>query len=123
MEDILIGNGIRVNGRDYEIMGVTGGDVYSDGGPSVFDVFDTIDYSYLEIDRGSAAGNEIVAIHPANGIFKLRTGVTRAQSSETYQDGATLHMRPTEEFLSNVPNNREHYRLTLSPTQFVDRTV
>lgn len=120
MEDLLIGNGIRVHGRDYEIMGVTGGDVYSKGGPSVFDVFDTIDYLYLEINRGSVAGNEIAAIHQANGIFKLRGGIIRGQNAENSEQSATLHMRPTESFLVNVPNNREHYRLTLSPAKFVE---
>lgn len=120
MEDILIGNGIRINGRDYEIMGATGGDVYSGGGPSVFDVFDSVAYQYLEIERGTAAGNIITAVHDATGIFKMRSGIIRSQNAENFEQGATLHMRPTESFLTDVPANREHYRLTLSPTDFSD---
>lgn len=118
MEDILIGNGIRVNGRDYEIVGATGGDHYVAGGPTVFDVFDTSSYTYLEIDRGGVAGNTITATYPADGVFKLRTGLIRGENSENVEQGATLHIRPTESFLSNVPANREHYTLTLTATDF-----
>lgn len=118
MEEILIGNGVRVNGRDYEIVGATGGDHYSAGGPSVFEVFDTTPYTYLQISRGGVAGNVIVASYQADGVFKLRAGLVRGQNAENVEQGATLHIRPTESFLSNVPSNREHYTLTLVPTDF-----
>jgi len=118
VESILIGNGVRVNGRDYEIVGATGGDVYFSGGPSVFDVFDTSPYTYLEISRGGIAGNVITASHNADGVFKLRTGLVRGDNSENVEQGATLHIRPTESFLENVPANREHYTLTLVETDF-----
>lgn len=118
MESILIGNGIRINGRDYAIVGATGGDVYSAGGPSVFDVFDTSEYTYLAIKRSTAAGNEITATYTADGIFKLRTGLVRGDNSENVEQGATLHIKPTEGFLSDVPCNREHYTLTLQATNF-----
>lgn len=120
MEDILIGNGVRVNGRDYEIVGVTGGDVYSPGGPSVFDVFETTPYVYLQISRGGVTGNTIVASDEAQGIFKLRTGLVRGQNSENVEQGATLHIRPNESFLSGVPSNREHYTLTLNPLSWAE---
>jgi hypothetical protein len=120
VEDVLIGNGIRINGRDYEITAATGGDVYASGGPSVFDVFDTVPYEYLVISRGGAAGNMIMNSYSADGVFKLRTGVISNQNAENVEQGATLHMRPTETFLSSVPSNREHYRLTLNPTDFSD---
>lgn len=120
MEDILIGNGIRVNGRDYEIVGATGGDIYSIGGPTVFDVFDLQTYTYLEISRGGVTGNTITAEYPAVGVFKLRTGLVRNENSENVEQGATLHVKPSEIFLSNVPSNREHYRLTLSPVDWSD---
>lgn len=120
MESILIGNGVRVNGRDYEIVGATGGDIYSASGPTVFDVFDTQAYEYLEISRGTTTGNIITAVYSADGIFKLRTGMIRGQNAENTEQGATLHMRPTESFLSNVPGNREHYRLTLIASDFSD---
>ena len=120
MESILIGNGIRVNGRDYEITGATGGDHYSTGGPEVFDVFDLTDYVYLEISRGGVTGNTITASYEAMGVFKLRTGLIRGENSENVEQGATLHMRSTESFLTDVPSNREHYTLTLVPTDWSD---
>lgn len=120
MESILIGNGIRINGRDYEIVGATGGDHYSDGGPTVFDVFDTTVYTYLEISRGGIAGNTITAQHVGDGVFKLRTGMIRGENAENVEEGATLHVRPTESFVSNAPANREHYTLTLVATDFSD---
>lgn len=120
MEDILIGNGIRINNRDYEIIGVTGGDHYSLGGPTVFDVFDTAPYQYLKVKRGTVSGNIIESMHSAYGIFKLRGGFTKGQNTEESDQGATLHIRPDESFLSNVPSNREHYTLTLNPADYSD---
>lgn len=123
VEEILIGNGIRVNGRDYEIVGATGGDIYSQGGPTVFDVFDTSPYTYLDLKRSSVTGNTINASYDATGVFKMRTGSLQNQSSENVEQGSTLHIRPTESFLSSVPSNREHYRLTLVETSFSDFEV
>lgn len=120
MESILIGNGIRVNGRDYQIVGATGGDVYSSGGATVFEVFDTSPYTYLEISRGGVAGNTITQEYPSEGIFKLRTGLIRSESTENTEQGATLHIKPTESFLSGVPSNREHYTLTLVGADWSD---
>ena len=123
MESILIGNGIRVNGRDYEIVGATGGDHYSEGGPTVFDVFNTTPYTYLAISRGGVVGNAISSTVSAEGVFKLRTGLLRGENSENVEQGATLHIRPTESFLENVPSNREHYTLTLVATDFSEFEV
>lgn len=123
MESILIGNGIRVNGRDYEIVGATGGDHYVTGGLTVFEAFDTTPYTYLQVTRGGITGNTIVSQTTADGVFKLRTGLVRGENSENVEQGATLHIRPTESFLSNVPSNREHYTLTLVETDFSDFEV
>jgi len=122
VESVLIGHGIRVNGRDYEIVAATGGDVYSSGGPTVFDVFDVSPYTFLQLERSSITGNTIVASYEATGVFKLRTGFLRSDSMENLEQGATLHIRPNEPFLSNVPSNREHYRLTLIDTDLSDYT-
>lgn len=51
MLESLIGHGIRCQGKDYEIVGATGSDAYSMGGPTVFDVFDQSQYVFLEISR------------------------------------------------------------------------
>lgn len=109
-----------MNGRDYEIVGATGGDHYVAGGPTVFDVFDTTPYVYLLVSRGGVSGNNILASYEADGIFKLRAGLIRGESSENLEQGATLHIKPTEDFLNNVPANREHYTLTLVPSDFSD---
>lgn len=122
MESILIGNGVRVNGRDYEIVGANGGDHYSEGAPEIFDVFDLSDYTYLAINRGGVTGNTITANYEAQGVFKLRTGMIRGENSENVEQGATLHIRPTEEFVTDAPANREHYTLTLVATDFSDYT-
>ena len=119
----LVGHGISCQGKDYEIIGVTGGDVYSAGGQSVFDVFGTSAYTFLEVERGGIAGNMIVATYTATGIFKLRSDMVRGDNTETKESNATLHIRPTESFLSNVPANREHYTATLQETNFSDYEV
>jgi len=118
----LVGNGIRVQGADYEITGVTAGDHYSDGGPEVFDVFDPSDYEYLEISRGGVYGNVIVSTTPAEGVFKLRTGMVSANNQETRDANATLHIRPTESFVTSQFAGREHLRLTLKAADFSDYT-
>ena len=119
MESTLIGNGIRVQGRDYEIVGMTGGDVYSAGGPDVFDVFDLSSYTYLQISRGGVTGNSIVGSYQGDGVFKQRSGLVRGANSENVEQGATLHIRSTESFLT-APSNREHLTLTLNPTDWSD---
>lgn len=120
MLESLVGHGIRCQGKDYEITGVTAGDAYTQGGPEVFDVFDLSDYTFLQISRGGIAGNQIVSTTTAQGVFKLRTGLVRSETSESVEQGATLHIRPTESFLEAQPSYREHYRLTLNPTDFSD---
>lgn len=118
MLESLIGHGIRCQGKDYEIVGATGGDAYSMGGPTVFDVFDLSDYTFLQISRGGVAGNTIVGSYEAQGVFKLRSGLVRGENTENVEQGATLHVRPTESFLEAQTPNREHLTLTLNPTSF-----
>lgn len=118
MLESLIGHGIRCQGKDYEIIGATGGDAYTTGGPEVFDVFDLSDYTFLEISRGGVAGNTIVDTYPASGVFKLRSGLIRGENSESVEQGATLHIRPTEVFVEAHTPNREHITLTLSPANW-----
>lgn len=123
MLESLTGHGIRCQGKDYEIVGVTGGDAYTMGGPTVFDVFDLSAYTFLELSRSGIKGNTIVNSTAAEGIFKLRGGFLRAQNSENTEQGATLHIRPTESFVEAHTPNREHYTLTLNPTDFSDFEV
>lgn len=118
MLESLVGHGIRIQGKDYEIVGATGGDAYDMGGPDVFQVFDLSDYTFLQISRGGITGNTIVGSYQAQGIFKLRSGLIRGENAENVEQGATLHIRPTETFVEAHTPNREHYTLTLSPTDF-----
>lgn len=120
MLESLIGHGIRCQGKDYEIVGATGGDAYHAGGPDVFDVFDLSDYTFLQISRGGITGNTIVGSYQAQGVFKLRSGFIRGENSENVEQGATLHIRPTESFVEPQGTNREHITLTLNPTDFSD---
>lgn len=121
MESILLGNGIRIYGRDYDIVGVQMGDAHSSElDIDVFDVFDTVPYTYLEISRGGITGNVITTSYEAEGIFDLDTGLTRNQNSENVEQGALLDIKPTESFLEGVPANREHYTLTLVQTDWSD---
>ena len=120
MLESLIGHGIRVQGKDYSIVGATGGDAYSMGGPDVFDVFDLSDYTFLEVERNTVTGNKILDTYEAQGVFKLRSGLQRTENSENLEQGATLKIRPTESFIEPHTPNREHYTLTLVPFDYSD---
>lgn len=120
MLESLIGHGITVQGKDYSIVGATGGDAYSMGGPEVFDVFDLSDYVFLQVERNSVTGNRIVNTFNAQGIFKLRSDLVRNETGENVEQGATLHIRPTEPFVEAHTPNREHYTLTLVPFDYSD---
>ena len=120
MLDSLIGHGIRVQGADYEIVGATGGDAYSVGGPEVFDVFDLTDYTFLKIKKSTVTGNSILESFEAEGVFKLRSGLVQSANAENLEQGATLHIRPTEPFVEAHTPNREHYTLTLVPSKFTE---
>ena len=114
----------------------------------VFQAFASSEYVYLKINRGGVAGNLIVSQTPAEGVFKLRSGMTVSNDQETKTSDATLHIRPHEEFLANNSGNLighgircqgrdyeivgqtggqnfetgdlEHYRVTLQATDFSD---
>ena len=66
----------------------------------VFDIFNTVSYDFLEISRGNIYGNQIVNRITAEGIFKLRSGITSTTREEYRQSTATLHIKPTESFLT-----------------------
>lgn len=116
----------------------------------VFDVFVTTSYSFLTVNRGGVVGNTIEASTEATGVFKLRDGLSTSDNRETRQSDATLHVRPSESFITAVGGNmvghgirkddqdysiiaqtggdnfhtgvREHYRLTLERTSYAEFT-
>lgn len=109
----LVGHGVKVQGKEYRIVGVTAGDHYSDGGDTVFDVFDLSPYQFLELRNDGITGETVKQTYNADGVFKLRQGMNASGNAETIQTDATLHIRPDETFITGAPENREHYRLTL----------
>lgn len=118
----LVGHGIHCEGVDYEIVGMTGGDAYEEGGDTVFDVFDVSPYTFLEISRGGVYGNRIINTLDSLGVFKLRNEMVQVNNQESRQSNATLHIYPNEPFLVAPPARREHYRLTLQTTDYSDYT-
>lgn len=71
----------------------------------VFEAFETIPYTFLLLNRGGITGNTIRVQYPATGVFKLRSQKIQTDNTETKDSNATLHIRPTEEFLSATENN------------------
>lgn len=69
---------------------------------TVFDVFVLTPYTFLEISRGGVAGNQILASHEAEGVFKLRNEMVQVNNQEVRQSAATLHVRPDEAFISSI---------------------
>lgn len=63
---------------------------------TVFDVFEEIDFTYIELDRGTIYGNEVVKETPLKGIFKLREGKETAENIELPISSATLHVHPED---------------------------
>lgn len=85
---------------------------------TVFDLFKTTPYTFLEIREGET-GNEVVNETTADGIFKLRRGVTGGQDLQNATSTATLHIRPSEGFVSGLATleghgiryNNQNYRI------------
>lgn len=71
----------------------------------IFDVFDLTEYTFLQISRGGVAGNTITGYYETNGVFKLRSDLVRGENAETKESNATLHIRPTESFLTSLEGN------------------
>lgn len=67
---------------------------------SVFTNFPSDPYIFLEVER-TAQGTLVKEEYTANGIFKLRDGMTEADSLESETSDATLRVRPDEPFAAN----------------------
>ena len=111
----------------------------------VFALFVSTPYTFLTISRGGVAGDGITARTEAMGVFKLRNGMNVSNDQETKTSDATLHIKPSETFVSTgltghgieyqgrtyeiVGNTggmnfdtgvMEHYRVTLQEREFND---
>lgn len=115
---------------------------------TVFDVFVSVPYTFLIVNRGGVYGNVITSEIAATGVFKLRDGMIMLNNQESRQSDATLHVRPSESFIATVGGDmvghgirkdgqdyevlaqtggdnfdtgvREHYRLTLQRTDYAE---
>lgn len=72
---------------------------------TVFDVFTNKPYTFLQVARGTAIGDTVTATTEATGVFKLRSGFTKGDTEETGTSDATLHIRPSESFISTNDGN------------------
>lgn len=77
----------------------------------VFDVFDLSDYTFLTIKRGGVTGDKITESETAQGVFKLRSGMNVASNQETVQSNSTIHVRPTETFISSTGADKDPEKL------------
>lgn len=62
----------------------------------VFSLFREIEYAFLEIKRGTVAGDEIVSVTALSGVFKLRAKGKTDDRLEVRLSEATLHVHPED---------------------------
>ena len=73
---------------------------------TVFDCFESTDYTFLQLSRGGVNGDSIASETNATGIFKERDGRTQFnQNMTTVDSDATLHVRPSEPFVATLNEN------------------
>ena len=115
---------------------------------TVFEAFEQITYTYLEVSRGETYGNRITKETDHLGVFKLRSGMTQSNNMETRESSATLHIHPEDavgggEIVGNgirydgkdykivgvtegrnfATNEIEHYTLTLERAEYVSESA
>jgi hypothetical protein len=71
----------------------------------MFDLFTNTSYTFLTLAQGGVLGNTETESEPADGILKVRAGLTSGANSELEQSDATLHIKPSEPFISAVGGN------------------
>lgn len=113
---------------------------------TVFDVFQETPYDFLQIERGTVQGDEIIAERSLMGVFKYREGEEQVGTNmELPISSATLHAHPDDDFgvtdlvghgvrvngltygITNVTGGMnfdngqmEHLTLTLQRADFID---
>lgn len=63
---------------------------------TVFDTFQEMPYTFLEISRGTVEGNVITASHDFMGIVKLRENDMTTNNIETPTSNSTIHAHPDD---------------------------
>lgn len=116
---------------------------------TVFDVFKSVSYDYLTVERSNIRGNVIVGSTTHTGVFKEKGGMIQSGDMELAEASPTLHVRPSDfdvascqEFVGNAVRVNgqtyniegattgtnfdtgviEHYTLTLAPMVFSEGT-
>lgn len=85
----------------------------------VFTAFKTTPYTFQKLGQGGIYGNKVLVETAAQGVFKLRRGLTQGQDMQNATSTATLHIRPSEGFLSGLTDlvghgvkvNSQEYRI------------
>jgi hypothetical protein len=68
---------------------------------SVWDVFTPEPYTFLKLKQASE-GNTVEEEYEAEGVFKLRGGMTQSNNIESPTADASLRVKPDEEFVNNL---------------------
>lgn len=68
----------------------------------VFTVFKTTPYTFNVLGQGGIYGNSVISSYDAEGVFKLRRGVTQREDLQNATSTATLHIKPSEAFLEGL---------------------
>lgn len=74
----------------------------------IFTTFKTTPYTFLVYGQGGIYGNVAQSSHNAEGVFKLRRGVSKTALGENATSTATLHIKPVEGFLSGLTTLEGH---------------
>lgn len=69
----------------------------------VFDVFEEVNYQYLEISRGGVYGNRITETYEAVGVADIDGGMVSTNNQETHQSDTLLYIYPDESFMPANP--------------------
>jgi len=69
----------------------------------VFDIFEEVNYQYLEISRGGVYGNRITDSHDAFGVADIDGGMITSNNQETHQSDSLLYIYPDESFIPSNP--------------------
>lgn len=62
---------------------------------TMFDLFTSDNYEYLQVERGTVEGNKITKTVSHQGVFKLRSGMVQ-DDREVEKSDATLHVHPED---------------------------
>lgn len=74
----------------------------------VFTIFKTTPYTFVKYGQGGIYGNTSLQEWNAEGVFKLRRGVSNTALGENATSTATLHIKPSETFLSGLTTIEGH---------------